>query len=388
MYKKFLISFLLFLLFKNCSFSDEVIKNISSQNKIYYQKKLKELQKIEFWGRRRGRAQVKPATISQFLIIQKLINQEKEILQQITLSYVNSKRQIEEITQKFSYLIEKEKISEVYQIGNSNLLKVYDLEEAINKCKSFLELFRTLNQTKFILSIIPQQYYLSLKAVGEIDKLSYPEENKGIEEVVNLFKSIPQSEDILDLEGNFSNFIKNLSEIESRYAKEILPKEETKEKEITTEEIPGKILTYTIRTNDGLIILYATEEAIKKVKEIIEGLSFVFLEKDELVKKIKGSKITGIKNIELFEKEEKREKGKINSTTLRGAIMENVLPIIEGLEVNQAEKILKAFNWEAYFINDENEIKNKLEEISQREEAKVVILTGLQKDSQVIWGIW
>lgn len=379
--KKVLILNLILILFFPATFNSQQVRNISAENKISYTKKMEELQKIAFWGRRKGRYEFIPADIGQFLVIQRLISTEKEILQQLTSSYLNSRRHIDEITKNFISFLKEEETKEIYKVANDTLLKTYDLSKEIKKSKSFLELFQKLNQRKFLLDTIPYHYFLSLKAMYEIDKLCG--ESK-IEEIITIFKDFSEKEgDILFLKEKFSNFIRNLAELEFKYVGEIPEKEE---KTLSLEEVKGEFLTYTIRTNDGLLILYLEESAIRKVKEIIEGVSQQeFLQKERLVEKIK--EVKGIKKIEIFEKSENIKK-RINSASLRGAIMENALPIIEGIENIQAEKILKVFGWDVYFLNDEKEIEEKLKEISQKEKAKFVILTGLKEDSRVYWGIW
>jgi hypothetical protein len=347
---------------------------------------MEELQKIGFWGRRKGRSQVIPVQISELLTIQKLVSQGEEILKIITLSYINSKREIEEINQKFFSLNKNDEIEKFYNFASNLLLKIYDMETEINNCKTFGELFQMFNQKKIILNIFPAQYFLSMKAIYEVNSLS-PGTKSG-EEIVAIFEKFSQfSGDLLLLKDHFSEFIKKLGELEFKYIKKDLNGEE---KAINIEEgkTQEEIITYTIRTQDGLLIIYLKESAIEKIKKLIEGISESFLRKEELSKKIKESKIEGIKKIEIFEKFEKQKEKKISSTTLRSAILGNLLPIVEGLEREKAEKILKAFGWEVYFLDDEKEIKNKLNEFLKMEEIKFVILTGLNSESKIFWGSW
>lgn len=370
--------------------SSSQIRNISRENRISYEKTISHLRKIEFWDTKRGRLRSKPVGVSRLVTIQNLINQEEEVLSTLKSIYLQAERKNLEQAKDFKQTSPKFK-ERVRSKTSKGLLQTYDLSKRLEEVKSFEELSKLLESARLKLTILPVLSYLSLKASEDIIQITRPEEElmKKEEEILFLLEVSLQISSVSSLDLELEEFIKRLAEIE--FAS--LPTKPTpKTLPPTTYHLPPQYCAYTIRTNEGLILIYGTCVGVEREKANVEGIPCYELKQERLYKKIKESRLPGIEWIESFYRKPSWFRGKyelgIENTTLRAAILDNQLPIIEGLKKESALSLLEAWGFEAQFRASLKGLDPKEVKKMFKERERTVIISGTKKDSRVIIGEW
>lgn len=364
------------------------IRNISRENRISYEKTISRLRKIEFWDTKRGRLRSRPVGVSRLVTIQNLINQEEEVLSTLKSIYLQAERKNLEQAKDFKQTSPKFK-ERVRSKTSKGLLQTYDLSKRLEEVKSFEELSKLLESARLELTILPVLSYLSLKASEDIIQITCPEEELRKKEEEILLEVSLQISSVSSLDLELEEFIKKLAEIE--FAS--LPTKPTpKTLPPTIYHLPPQYCAYTIRTNEGLILIYGTCVGVKREKANVEGIPCYELKQEKLYKKIKESRLPGIEWIESFYRKPSWFTGKyelrIENTTLRAAILDNQLPIIEGLKKESALSLLEAWGFEAQFRASLKGLDPKEVKKMFKERKRMVIISGTKKDSRVIIGEW
>ena len=368
------------------------VRNISRENRISYEKTISHLRKIELWDTKRGRLRSKPVGVSRLVTIQNLINQEEEVLSTLKSIYLQAERKNLEQAKDFKQTSLKFK-ERVIGKTSKGLFEAYDLSKRLEEVKSFEELSKLLESARLKLTILPLISYLSLKASEDIIQITCPEEElrKKEEEILSLLEVSLQISSVSSLDLELEEFIKRLAEIE--FAS--LPPPTTDHRPPTTDHLPPttyhlppEYCAYTIRTNEGLILIYGTCVGVKREKANLEGIPCYELKQERLYKKIKESRQAGIEWIETLYRKPSWFTGKyelrLQNTTLRAAILDNQLPIIEGLKKEPALSSLEAWGFEAQFRASLKGLDPKEVKKMFKERERMVIISGTKKDSQVI----
>lgn len=385
------------------------IRNISRENRISYEKTISRLRKIELWDTKRGRLRSKPVGVSRLVTIQNLINQEEEVLSTLKSVYLQAERKNLEQAKDFKQTSLKFKERVICETSKG-LLQAYDLSKRLEEVKSFEELSKLLESARLKFTILPLISYLSLKASEDIIQITCPvrslescwirtdasngaspeeELRKKEEEILFLLEVSLQISSVSSLDLELEEFIKRLAEME--FAS--LPAKPTpKTLPPTTYHLPPQYCAYTIRTNEGLILIYGTCVGVEREKANVEGISYYELKQEKLYKKIKESRLPGIEWIESFYRKPSWFTGKyelrIENTTLRAATLDNQLPIIEGLKEEFALSLLEAWGFEAQFRASLKGLDLKEVKKMFKERKRTVIISGTKKDSRVIIGEW
>lgn len=381
----FLLLWKLFLL--SSVFPQDII-NLTEKNRLLLDQKLSELQKKEFWEYSRGRIRRKPVSINEGSLIQALFYRKDQILDEITQSFEVALKLNKEILDQYNELLPTEIINLWKRVLNKKIITNYDLS-SITTAEDFIKLHNQIKIKGWELNLIPYRLKLYFHLLSDIQNLISEKEKKTIlkfhqlaGEVLSLFQKDLNPTSLYELENRLSAEINSLARYEYEFVRSF--KSQEKEKK---EVLPEDFITFTIRTREGLIIIYGEPSAISKIKELIEGVSEVYFEQERLLNFLRSKNIPGLINIEEFyilPGEFKGERKKIvKETTLRAAILDGELPLIEGLKEEEAQFVLESLGWYVEFSKEKEE--EKIEKFLDKEN-KVVILTGTSGSSSIFIG--
>lgn len=349
---------ILFLSFSSIVFSQISAKNLSKEIKKAYLEKVKTLKEKVFFNQKSPTSKIKPVSVADLIKIQNIINKEDEIIDCINLNFLQAKKKIENDINLLTPSYFKEEIS---KFSEKSLLKIYDFKERIAKVNNFSEFEDFLKDTHFRLNILPFQMFISVKAYLTINKLMQD---------FNGEKILEELKYKIDNFENLNDYVKKISKLQYEILNPLIIEEKS---------IPSDFeITYTIRTREGLIVIYGKRDDIRKIKSIIEGVSYYEITQEKLIKIIK--EMEPEINMEFFYLFKRRETY-LKEMTLRSAIVQTELPIIEGLTKDEASSLLKKLGWKVYFLD---ELQNLNVEDIKNQHRKIVVLTGTSFEDKVI----
>ncbi len=344
------------------------IKNLTQNNKISLSQKVKELQK-GFYKIKRGRKEVKPANPQEFSIILKVLSTQEEMLDNLTTNYVLSHERSKKIIEEKKGVISS--IGEEMSRNISTYLgEVYDISAEIKESKNFFELYQVITCANFQLNLYPLRIFLYSKFLQDIYHIGdtlLPPDSEGPQEKEILTKTKEKQRvcSVQEVEETIKKELKYLSKKQFEYLKEI---EALRKGESPPTALPTSIITYTIRFEDRLILIYGKEEILGEIKQDLKTKNI-----NNFAEIMTYLKMYKVDKIEIFYRGEKEKN--IYRGTVRSSILDDVIPMVEGLTLEEAEKV---FSWWGY-----STLKNILEdEIKVRN--KTIILSDTNGSSEIL----
>ncbi len=102
---------------------------------------------------------------------------------------------------------------------------------------------------------------------------------------------------------------------------------------------------YTIRTGDGLALVYGTEEGLKAVRELIARKGGK-PKAQEVADWVAQARLPGVASVEYFlEAPSESAPLTLRRLTVRDAVLQGILPLVEGLAPEQAARLLRKLGW-------------------------------------------
>lgn len=349
------------------------IKNLTQNNKISLSQKVKDLQK-NFYKIKRGRKEVKPANPQEFSIILKIISTQEEMLNNLTTNYILSHQRSKKIIEEKKGVMSSYLLNKISRDISTYLGGVYDISAEIKASQNFFELDRVITCANFQLNLYPLRIFLYSKFLQDIhqigDTLLLPDKDatevKKIlsleEEILAKVREKQKMCNVQDVEEVIKKEIEYLSRKQFEYLEEVeaLKKGENSLTHLSdgypnpSDGYPApstSTITYTIRFEDRLILIYGKEEVLGKIKEDLKTKNINNF--DEIMTYLKTYKID---KVEIFYRQEKEKN--IYRGTVRSAILDDVIPMVEGLTLEEAEKIFSYRGYNFFKNISEDEIKN------------------------------
>jgi len=140
---------------------------------------------------------------------------------------------------------------------------------------------------------------------------------------------------------------------------------------------------YTIRTGDGLVLAYGTEEGLKAVKALILRKAAGKPRAQEVASWIKAVHLPGVRSVEYFvETPPEAAPFVLHRLTVRDAILQGILPLVEGLTGEQAARLLTKLGWTVLKESDLQSIQ-----ANDRRPKRLVVLAGTGPNDEITVGV-